>query len=301
MQIENLQIFCDLVESKSFSRAGEKNFVSQSAVSQQVSQFEMEFKCQLLDRKKRPFELTEAGKVFYKACREILTTFQRFKSDLSQMSSESRVSIKISAIFSIGMHILQEFVRQFMSKYPTSNVELDFANSDKIYKDVLAGQIDIGIVAVPKKDRHFDVFDFVDDELVLVCSKKHPLADEADIDIHRLQMERFITFGKDVPTGQLIDSILQKYGVVVNTVMEFDNTETIKRAVEINSGISILPISTVTTEHQAGTLCVLRFTNERLIRPSGVVIRKNRVLSEQTKYFIELLTGEKGKIRANEI
>lgn len=301
MQIENFQIFCDLIESKSFSRAGEKNFVSQSAVSQQISQFEMEFKCQLIDRKKRPFELTDAGKIFYKACRDILTTYQKFKSDVSQMSHESRISIKISAIFSIGMHSLQEFVKQFMSKYPTSSVELDFANSDKIYKDILAGQIDIGIVAVPKQDRHFDVFNFVDDELVLVCSKKHPLANEADIDIHRLQMERFITFGKDVPTGQLIENILQKYSVVVNNVMEFDNTETIKRAVEINSGISILPISTVMAEQQAGTLSVLRFTNERLIRPSGVVIRKNRVLSEQAKYFIELLTSHRSKNQINEI
>ncbi len=292
MQFEVLQLFCDVVELKSFSRAAEKNYVSQSAVSQQVAQCEMELKCSLLDRKKRPFELTDGGKLFYQMAKEVLAKYDKLQSDVSLLSEEKSSELKIAAIFSIGMHLLQDYVKTFMAKHPSSNITLDFASSDKIYKDILSGQIDIGIVAAPSKDRNLEVYDFVNEELVLVCNPKHHFARLGEVDIHKLEMEKFIAFGKDVPTREWIDNIFKRYNIVVHVEMEFSNTETTKRAIELNAGISILPIATVQAEEKAGRLCVVRFSNEKFYRPSGIIIRKNRTLSAAGKDFVNMLVND---------
>jgi DNA-binding transcriptional LysR family regulator len=154
---------------------------------------------------------------------------------------------------------------------------------------VLSGEIDIGLVAIPRRDKRLEVYDFADEPLVLVCSPNHPLAGESQIDIHKVQFERFIAFEKDTPTRKWIDSILQRYNIVVRPVMEFDNVETIKRAIEINAGISILPENTIVQEVGSRTIKAITISNERFVRPTGIIILKDKILGQPARYFIELL------------
>ncbi len=289
MHIETLKIFCDLVEFESFSRTAEKHLLSQSAVSQQLAQLELIHKCQLLDRKKRPLEPTAAGQLFYEACKDIIERYEQLRSELSSLQKSSAGRINVAAIYSIGMHTLPNYVKKFMVKYPKVNVHIEYFSAGRIYELVLAGDIDIGLVAVPKRDKRLNVCDFEDEPLVLVCSCKHPLAGESEVDIHKVQFERFIGFEKDVPTRVWIDNILQRYNIVVRPVMEFDNIETIKRAVEINSGISILPRTAIVQELGGGTISAIPFSNENFVRPTGIIIRKNKILGEAGRYFVELL------------
>jgi DNA-binding transcriptional LysR family regulator len=187
------------------------------------------------------------------------------------------------------MHILSDYVKKFMVKYPGINIHIEYLDATKIYELVLTGDIDIGLVAIPKKDKRLEVYDFQDEPLVLVCSPKHPLAGQSHIEIYKVQFERFIAFEKDVPTRIWIDSILQRYNIAVQPVMEFDNIETIKRAVEINSGISILPRTAILQELASGALKAITFSEENFVRPSGIIVRKDRVLSQAGRYFIGLL------------
>ena len=289
MHIETLKIFCDLVEFESFSKTAEKHLLSQSAVSQQLAQMELIHKCQLVDRKKRPLEPTAAGQLFYNACKDIIERYEQLRSELSSLRKSSAGRINVAAIYSIGMHTLPNYVKKFMVKYPKVNVHIEYFSAGRIYELVLAGDIDIGLVAIPKRDKRLNVYDFEDEPLVLVCSPKHPLAGESEVDIHKVQFERFIGFEKDVPTRIWIDSILQRYNIVVRPVMEFDNIETIKRAVEINSGISILPRTAIVQELGGGTINAIPFSNENFVRPTGIIVRKNKVLGEAGRYFVELL------------
>ena len=289
MHIEMLKIFCDLVDLRSFSKTAEKHLLSQSAVSQQLAQLELAHKCQLINRKKRPIELTKAGQLFYQASKDMLDRYEQFRNGLSALQKSSVSRIDVAAIFSIGMHTLPDYVKRFMVSYPYVNVHVEYFSASRIYELVLAGSVDIGLVAVPKRDKRLDVYEFEDEPLVLVCSPKHPLSRESQIDIHKLQFERFIAFEKDVPTRAWIDTILERYNVVVRPVMEFDNIETVKRAVEINSGISILPQTAVLQEVGSGTVRAISFSNENFIRPTGTIVRKGRVLSQAGRYFIELL------------
>ena len=289
MHIETLKIFCDLADLRSFSKTAEKHLLSQSAVSQQLAQLELAHKCQLIDRKKRPIELTKEGQLFYQAAKDMLDRYEQLKSQLNTLKSSAGSRINVAAIYSIGMHTLPSYVKKFMVKYPKVNVHIEYFSSGRIYELVLAGDVDIGLVAVPRREKRLNVYDFQNEPLVLVCSPKHPLADESRVDIHKVQFERFISFEKDVPTRIWIDNILQRYSIVIRPVMEFDNVETIKRAVEINSGVSILPKTAIVQELAAGTIKALTFSNENFVRPTGIIVRKDKILSQAGRYFIELL------------
>jgi len=289
MHIETLKIFCDLADLQSFSKTAAKHLLSQSAISQQLAQLELAHKCQLIDRKKRPIELTKEGQLLYEAARDMLDRYEQLKSELNSLKSSATSRIDVAAIYSIGMHTLPNYVKKFMANYPDVNVHIEYLSAEKIYELVLIGDVDVGLVAVPKKDKRLEVYDFEDEPLVLVCSPKHPLANQSQVDIHQVQFERFIGFEKDVPTRIWIDNILHRYNIVVRPVMEFDNIETIKRAVEINSGISILPQTAIPQEAASGTIRQIAFSNENFVRPTGIIVRKDRILGQAGRYFIELL------------
>ncbi|MFA5239449.1 MAG: LysR family transcriptional regulator [Phycisphaerae bacterium] len=289
MHIETLKIFCDLVELESFSKTAAKHLLSQSAVSQQLAQLELAHKVQLLDRKKRPLELTAAGELFYTACKDIIGRYERLKSELNTLQKPSAGRINVAAIYSIGMHTLPDYVKKFMVKYPDVNVHIEYLSSARIYELVLAGEADVGLVAVPRRDKRLEVYDLDEEPLVLVCSPKHPLAGESQIDIHKTQFERFIAFEKDTPTRKWIDGILQRYNIAVRPVMEFDNVETIKRAIEINAGISILPENTIVQEVSSRTIKAIPISNEKFMRPTGIIVLKDKILGQAGRYFIELL------------
>jgi DNA-binding transcriptional LysR family regulator len=289
MHIETLRMFCDLADLRSFSKTADKHMVSQSAVSQQVAQLEIEHKCQLLNRQKRPLELTTAGEIFYRAARDMVDRYELLKSEMNTLKQAAQRRVNVGAIYSIGMHTLPEYLKKFMVKKPTVNVHVEYFTADKIYEMVLAGELDIGLVAVPRRDKRLEVYDFEDEPLVLACSPKHPLAAQSHIDIHKLQFERFISFEEGVPTRIWIDGIFQRYNIVIRPVMEFDNVETVKKAVEINSGVSILPRPAMLQELATGTIKAIEFENERFVRPTGIIVRRDRVMSQETRYLIDLL------------
>lgn len=289
MHIETLKMFCDLATLRSFSKTADKHMVSQSAVSQQVAQLEIEHKCQLLNRQKRPLELTAAGEIFYRAARDMVDRYELLKSEMNTLKQAAQSRVNVGAIYSIGMHTLPEYLKKFMVKKPSVNIHVEYFTADKIYEMVLAGELDIGLVAVPRRDKRLEVYDFEDEPLVLACSPKHPLAAQSHIDIHKLQFERFISFEEGVPTRVWIDGIFQRYNIVIRPVMEFDNVETVKKAVEINSGVSILPRPAMLQELAMGTIKAIEFENERFVRPTGILVRRDRVISQETRYLIELL------------
>ena len=294
MHIETLKIFCDLVDSNSFFKAGEKNLLSQSAVSQQLAQLELVYKCQLLDRKRKPFRLTVAGELFYDAGKNILERLEKFNNDLDSLQKTGTNRISVAAIYSIGMHSLPPYVKTFMAKYPNINVHVEYLSSGEICELVLRETIDIGLIAVPSENRYLQIHHFADEPLVFVCSPEHPLANKSKIAIQQLRRQKFIGFEEGIPTRTLIDTILSRYNVRVQKVMEFDNIETVKRAVEIDAGVSILPKSAIGQEVTNGTLRAIPFSNENFVRPTGIIVRRGRTLSRPGQYFLELLRKRTG-------
>ena len=179
-----------------------------------------------------------------------------------------------------------------MEIYPDVNLLIEYLDAKDIYDKLLKGSIDIGVVALPKRDRNIRIYPFEDEPLVLVCSPGYSFATAESVDIHQLQGEKFIAFSQNVPTRQHIDNILKQHGVSVQIMMEFDNIETIKRAIEIKSGVGILPLPSVEAEVANGTLTVVEFSNENFFRPTGIIIQKGHPLNKAGQYLLELMQNK---------
>ena len=298
MHTQTLKIFCDIVELNSFAKAGEKNLLTQSAVSQQLAQLDSAYKCQLLGRKTKPFRLTAAGELFYNAAKDILERLEKYDDALDSLRKAASNRINVAAIYSIGMHSLPPYIKAFMADYPDVNVHVEYLSSREIYELVLRDGIDIGLVAVPSENRHIQIHHFADEPLVVVCSPEHPLAKKSKIPIRQLRGQKFIAFEEGIPTRTLIDGILGRYNVEVRKMMEFDNIETIKQAVEIGAGISILPEPTVRKEAESGSLTAIRLIAPVLQRPLGIIHRQRKVFTPTAAKFIELLSEIEGGAKA---
>ncbi len=289
MQIENFKIFADLVETKSFSKAAKLNGITQSAVSQQARAMERHFKTLLVDRSQKQFQLTREGQRVYEAAKEMLHTYEKLLSELQEMKKVISGTIRIATIYSIGLHELPPYIKKFLHDYPSVNVRVEYRRSNLVYEDILHNSVDFGLVAFPVKQRQIDSLPFRNDHLVLITHPNHPLANQGEIDIKLLADQRFIGFDPDIPTRKAVDQIFRDNKLEIEPVMEFDNIETVKRAVEIDHGIAIVPLATVLQEVRLGTLVAVHFKDKDFTRPLAILHRKGRVLTPAMKKFIEVL------------
>jgi len=289
MQIENFKIFADLVETKSFSKAAKINAITQSAVSQQARAMERHFKALLIDRSQKQFQLTREGQRVYEAAKELLHSYDKLASELQEMKKVISGTIRISTIYSIGLHELPPFIKRFLVDYPSVNVRVEYRRSNLVYEDILHNSVDFGLVAFPVRTRQIEQLPFRNDRLVLIAHPKHPLAKCGDVELKQLAGQKFIGFDPDIPTRKAVDQIFRDNKLEIEPVMEFDNIETVKRAVEIDHGIAIVPQATVLQEQQQGTLAVIHFKNKEFTRPLAILHRKGRVLTPAMKKFIDTL------------
>ena len=292
MQIENFKIFADLVETKSFSKAAKLNGITQSAVSQQARSMERNFKALMIDRSQKQFNLTREGQRIYEAAKEILHGYEKLQSELEEMKKVISGTIRISTIYSIGLHELPPYIKKFLHDFPLVNVRIEYRRSNLVYEDILHNSVDFGLVAFPQKTRQIEMIPFRNDRLILIANPNHVLAKEADVDIKTLAAHKFIGFDPDIPTRKAVDQIFRDYKLEITPVMEFDNIETVKRAVEIDHGIAIVPQATVIQEVRQGTLVTINFKGKEFTRPLAIMHRKGRVLTPAMKKFIEVLNVE---------
>ncbi len=291
MQIETLKIFCDLVETQSFSQAAEMNFVTQSAVSQQVRGLEDKFKRRLLERVRgrREVSVTVAGEAFFQESRKVIAAYEELQEKMRVLTDTVSGTVRVATVYSVGLHELPPAVRRFMALYPTAKIDLEYSRTTRIVRDVLSGAVELGVVAYPEKRRGLNVTPLPGDRLVLICPPDHPLAKRRKIKAAQLRNQDFVLFERDIPTRRATDRIMKSYGVMVRRVAEFDNIETIKRAVEVGFGVAIVPRPSVLDEQRSGQLAVVALAEPEWTRTVGVIYRSDRTLGIAARKFIELL------------
>ena len=288
MQFESLKVFCDLVETKSFTKAAQANDVTQSAVSQTISALEGHFKSLLVERSKKNFRLTSEGQVLYDYAKRLLQTYGAIHSKMQELKNVISGTIRLSTVYSIGLHDLPPYVKRFLQDYPEVNIHVEYRRASQVYEDVLANIVDLGLVAYPVHDSRLETVLLRKDRLVLACHPQHPFAKLKTVKFKAFNGQKFISFDPDTPTRKALDKIFKKHGVVAEHVMEFDNIETAKRAVEIDCGIAIVPEDTVRQEVANETLASVRLEGDNF-RQLGVIYKKSKVLSPAMKELIALL------------
>lgn len=292
MQIETLKIFCDLVETESFSKSAKINFISQSAVSQQIQALEHNYNQKLIIRDNRTLVPTEVGKIFYQGAKEILQLYEDLSSQVQALSDTISGTVKISTVYSVGLHELPPYEKQFLKDYPAVRVLVQYRHANQVYEDIICNVAHLGMVAYPVKKSQIEIIPFKWDKLVTICASTHPFASLSKINLQDIQGQKFIAFEKGIPTREALELIFNEYDVTTQIVMEFDNIETVKRAVEIDAGISIVPRITVKREVECGTLRALEFAHQTFERPIGILYKKGKKFSPAVQKFVDCLTNK---------
>ncbi len=289
MQIDSLKVFCDLAETESFTKAAQINDVTQSAVSQQISSLERTFKSLLIERSKKKFRLTREGQILYDFSKQIIGTYDALHSKLQEIKDIISGTIRVATIYSVGLHDLPPYLKRFLKGYPTVTVHVEYRRPNEVYEDVTGNVVDLGLVAYPNRDAKLEVVPLRKDPLVLICHPQHPFAKNKSIKLKALSGQKFIGFQPDIPTRKALDKILKENNVEVQHVMEFDNIETVKRAVEIDAGVAIVPQGTVLQEVSKQTLAQVGLDDGDFYRPLAAIYKKTKVLSPAMKQFLTIL------------
>jgi DNA-binding transcriptional LysR family regulator len=289
MHIETFQVFCDLVETTSFSEAAARNGISQSAVSQQIRALEERFKVTLLERGRRNFSVTPEGEVFLKAAQNILQAYYSIEQDLGTMRDVVAGPLTIATVYSIGFHELPPYLEAFRERFPEVDLQVHYRRSNQVYADVSENLADLGLVAYPQERKGVEIEPAWKDKLVVICPPNHPLAKRDAIDLKAIDGQRFISFEPDLPTRKAIDGMFTQAGIQVKEVVEFDNIETVKRGVLIENAISIVPSESVRSEVKSGTLAQIAINGKFVWRPLGIVRRRTKAITPAMREMIQIL------------
>jgi DNA-binding transcriptional LysR family regulator len=300
MHLKSLKVFCDVVSRRSFSRAAEENEISQSGASQLVNHLEEHLGVKLIDRTKRPFVLTPEGEAYYDGCRKIVRRYYALEEEVRTLHEEVAGRVSVASIYSIGLSHMNSFVQNFLRKHPKANVRLQYQHPHRVYELVESDEVDLGLVSYPRSSRTIKATPWREEPMVVVCSPRHKLATRQDVSLADLHGCDLVAFDSNLEIRQEIDRVLSASGAEVRVAMEFDNTETIKRAVEIDAGLSILPRPTVDREVEAGALVALPLAEANLSRPIGIIQRRGKELGNTATRFMQLLLAQPGLVRGGD-
>ncbi len=289
VNLETLYLYCDVIRSNSFSLGAAAQQISQSAASQSVRQLEQELGVQLIDRTKRPFMITREGGIFYEACQEMVKCFEQAKAEITSQRSRIEGTVRVAVIYSVGLQDMGWYTQQFTSVYSRARIRLSYLHPDEVVEAVISDAADLGILSFPNVNRSLTVLPWHSEPMVLICSRTHPLAKNRIVTASEVSRQRFVAFDKTLTIRKAIDRALRVRGFRANIAMQFDNIETIKQAITTQSAVSILPQSSVAREVEEGILATIPLDMPELIRPIGIVHRRQKVLTPTTTALLEFL------------
>ena len=291
MQLRTLELFCSVAEFRSFSRAAMEFDITQSAVSQAMHQLEESVGSRLLDRSRRPLELTTAGEVYLSGVQKLLRGYQRLEDNVRSLGGHVSGRLTIGAIYSIGSTYMPAAREEFRLRQPDVQVRFEYGSSESVAEMVESGEIDFGLVSYPQNTRRLRCIPWLQEPMRVICSSAHRFARSGEIDLKTLNNCELVGFESSLRVRRKIDGFLAQHNVNVDVTMEFDNIDSIIRCVQANSGLTILPEATVRKECADGSLRVVACKQMRLTRPLAIVVRKNGKLTTAADEFTALLLG----------
>jgi DNA-binding transcriptional LysR family regulator len=271
------------------SRGAEHCGVSQSAASQHVQEVERRLGVTLLDRSKRPLELTQAGRIYSEFCRDILRREEEFSLSLESLKGDVEGTVRVASIYSAGLSEMRRLGEQFAVKYPTAQLHVEYMRPDKIYDALRDDAADIGLVSYPESSREIAAIQWREEEMQVAVPPSHPLASRTEVYPADLNGHAFIGFDEDLRIRRELDRFLRAQGIEVNFAMHFDNIQMIKEAVALGQGISILPARTMQAEIEQGRLVAVKLNAPGLARPLGIVHRRRKKFNRATEALLGML------------
>lgn len=289
MNFFQLKLFSDLLVEKSFVRTAKLNHCTQPAVSMQIKLLEEEVGVRLFDRSKKSVEPTGAALNIEPIVQNIIDGCEKLKTVAKSWYGKPVGDLRVATVHSIGIYELSPHLKKFLKGFPLINLHLSYRTSEVIYDLLQQKKIDIGIVAYPRPSQQLKADEFQVDNMVIIAAPDHPFKRKKAIHPQDLQNERFIAFSPSTPTFQAIDHFLAEHNIFLKIAMHNENIDTLKNAVEIGLGVSIVPEKTIQNEVKNGTLISRPFKDISLIRPIGTIYNQQKSLSFAARCFLETL------------
>ena len=289
VNVDTLSLFRDIAITRSVSKGAAANGVSQSAASQMLKQLEKSIGMKVLDSSKRPLVVTDAGRLYLDLCRDVLRRHDDFKSALDALRTKVEGLVRVAAIYSVGLSEMSELERAFSLRHAEARIEVEYLRPERVYQALLADRVDLGLVSYPEASREIQVIPWREEEMVVVMSPFHPLADRISIAPADLAGLDFIGFDEELPIRRQIDRYLDAQGVSVRVFMHFDNLQSLKEAVAETRTLSILPGRLLLKELALGRLVSSPLSGPRLFRPLGIVHRRKKQFHRAAQAFLDLL------------
>ena len=258
-------------------------------MSQALQQLEDQLGVTLVDRTQRPIELTSAGAVYFERCQRWLDEYREIEDEIGQLSGRITGRVRVASIYSVGLLQMSGYVRRFREEFPEVDLKLDYSQPDEVYERILRDDVDLGIVSFPRDSGDVGCISWCEQEMVLAVATDHELANRKTIELSQLSEIDLVAFTKNLTIRRETEKRLRQANVEFTVVHQFDNLETIKRAVEINLGVAILPLATLRRELEFETLKAVHFSDCTFVRPLGIVHRRHKHLSRAADKFVGLL------------
>jgi DNA-binding transcriptional LysR family regulator len=292
MTLEHLKLFRDIALSRNVSHGAEVCGVSQSAASQYLHETERLFGVQLLDRRVRPIELTEAGRLYYEFCRDVLRRKEEFEDSLEKLKGRVQGTVRVAAIYSVGLSDMSRLELELSRRMPQAELLVEYLRPEKVYDAVLTDQADLGLVSYPESNREITVIPWREEKMMVAAAPSHPLASRKTLDLADLAQQNFVAFDDELRVGREVKRYVRENGAQLNVVMHFDNIQTMKEAVVLGSSISIMPVRVLRNDIEQGRLVAIPIKGCTLVRPLGIIHRRRKTFNQATRTFLELLRQE---------
>lgn len=295
VDFHRLEVFCKVVELKSFTRAGESVYLSQPTVSEHIRSLEETLGAQLVDRLGREVLPTQAGQILYKYALKIMRLRQEAVQVVSQFTGKLAGDLLVGASSIPGTYILPKIIGGFKELHPTIQIVLRIASSRLIAKEVISGGVEFGIVGAKWSDPSLEWHEMFSDELVLAVYPEHPWAKPNAVAIKELAGEPFILRERFSGTRKVMMQILEDHGLHmsdINIVAEMGSTEAVRQSIKARIGISILSRHALDDEVNCGSLVIIPIKGVAMTRPFYLIRRKSRNLSPICNVFIEHIFSE---------
>jgi DNA-binding transcriptional LysR family regulator len=290
--IENLRLVRDIAHFRSISKAARTHGLSQSAASQALSELERDLGAELFDRRRRPLDITAAGRLYLEYCREVLRKDEEMKASLAQLKKETGGRVRLAAIYSVGLSEMSQIEARFEERFPEAELEVQYLRPERVWDAILADQAELGLMSYAESSRDVVAIPWRDEEMVVAISPDHAFASRRSIPISAIEGQAFVGFDDDLPIQDQIERYLREHRVTVEMALRFDNVAMIKQAVAHGAGLSIMPERVMRDDILQGRLKALRLEPAELYRPVRIVYRRRKVFHEVANGLLDLLREE---------
>jgi DNA-binding transcriptional LysR family regulator len=288
MEVRDLQVFISVAKHLNYTRAGEEVHLSQPSVSVRIKQLESQLGVKLFEQLGKKVALTEAGQLLVTYANRVIRAVEDARHAIEELQGLDRGSLRIGASTTPGMYVIPGTIARFKELHPRIDVHLGIRDTREIEDGVIRNEFDFGFVGGHLVGDEVDVLPWLTDELVLIVPPRHRLASKKIVKRDDLVKERFIGRESGSATRATVADRLKEWEIQLETVMEMENPESVKKAVQSGLGIAFISKFAVETELKAKALAAIRIPKLAISRELRIVYRKDKHLSRAARAFIEI-------------